>query len=124
MEIERRRFKRYVVAENGYEVFSREIKLNGKLKDISEGGLSYQYTPIIGGGSTSEAIDVLDKGLDSFCLTGLNCERIYDITDLATNRSFKGTEIRLRGLEYVILSEEQKQKLESLLDKMRNLVNG
>ncbi len=124
MEVERRRFKRHVVQENGFEVLSRELKINGKLKDISMGGLSNQYTPIDGGGAKSEVVDILGKGPDRFFLSGLACKRVYDITELAADRTFTGTEIRLRGLEYFGLTEEQKQKLELLLDKLTNRLPG
>ncbi len=106
-----------MIQENGLEVLSRELKITGKLKDISEGGLSYQYTPIDGGGAGSEVIDILDKDPDRFFLAGLACKRVYEITELAADRTFTGAEIRLRGLEYVGLTDEQERKLEFLLKK-------
>ena len=118
MEIERRRRKRHVVQKDGFEVFSAELEISGKLKDISEGGLSYQYTPINGGGGGSEVVDILGQGPDRFFLPGLVCKRIYETSELAADRTFTGAEIRLRGLEYVGLTEEQTQKLEDLLEKL------
>jgi hypothetical protein len=115
LKLEQRRFKRHVVQENGFEVLSREFKINGKLRDISEGGLSYQYTPFDRAGSESEVVDILGTGPDRFLLPGLDCKRAYDITELATGHTFSGTEIRLRGLEYTGLTEEQKQKLAVLM---------
>jgi hypothetical protein len=118
LKVERRRFKRHIVPENGFEVSSRELKINGKLKDISKGGLSYQYTPINGGDSRSEVVDILVEGTDRFFLPGLACNRIYNITELAADRTFTGAEIRIRGLEYVGLTEEQTRKIESLIEKV------
>ena len=120
MEIERRQFKRHVVQEHGFEVFSAELEITGNLKDISEGGFAYQYTPINGGGGSSEVVDILGKGPDRLFLAGLVCKRIYDITELAADRTFTGAEIRLRGLEYVELTEEQKRKLEVLIKKTQS----
>ena len=115
MEVEQRRFKRYVVEENKYEVFSRELGITGNLKDISEGGLAYQYVPDDGEGFKSEVIDILGKNLERFYLHGLVCMRIYDITELAMDRAFTGAEIRLRGLEFTGLSEKQRQKVTDMI---------
>jgi len=106
-----------VVLENGFEVISRELKITGKLKDISDGGLSYQYTPIVGVGGDSEVVDILGKGSDRFFLSGLFCKRVYDITELAADRTFTGADIRLRGLEFTGLSDKQKQKVAELIAK-------
>jgi len=118
LRVERRRFTRVVAEAKGLQVLSRELKITGKLKDISEGGLSYHYTPIDGGEAPSEEIDILGKGPDRFFLPGLVCNRIYDITELAADRTFTGAKIRLRGLEFPGVTEEQKQKLELLLEKL------
>jgi hypothetical protein len=104
-----------MVQDNGFEVLSLELKIRGKLRDISKGGMSYQYTPPDGAGSTSEVIDILGKKPDRFLLAGMNCDRIYDIAELAADRTFTGAEIRLRGLEYLGLTEEQTQKLDVLM---------
>ena len=117
MEVEQRRFKRYVVEEDKYEVFSRELGITGILRDISERGLAYQYVPIDGGGSTSEIIDILGKNLERLYLPGLVCRRIYDITELATAQTFTGTQIRLRGLEFNGLTEKQQKKVAELVRK-------
>jgi hypothetical protein len=117
LEVEQRQFKRYVVLENEYEVFSRELGIIGNLKDISEGGLAYQYVPIDGGGSLSEVIDILGKAPDRTYLQGLVCKRIYDILEFAADRTFKGMEIRLRGLEFNGLSDKQRHKVAELIGK-------
>jgi len=117
LEVEPRRFKRYIVEENKYEVFSRELGITGKLKDISEGGLAYQYIPDDGGGSLSEVVDILGKNLERLYLPGLICKRVYDIAELAADLTFTGTKIRIRGLEFTGLSEKQKRKIEVMLEK-------
>jgi len=118
LKVERRRFKRHIIQENGFEVLSRELNISGHLQDISQGGLSYQYIPVDGGGSTSEVIGILGKKPDRFRLAWINCDRIYDIAELAAGKTFTGAETRLRGLEYIGLTEEQTQKLELLMEKL------
>ena len=106
-----------MVKENKYEIFSRELGINGTLKDISEGGLAYQYVPDDGNGSISEVIDILGKNLERLYLPGLVCKRIYDIKELAAARTFKGIELRLRGLEFTDLTEKQQKKVADLVRK-------
>ena len=115
LEIERRKFTRYVVQENGFDVLSRELKVVGKLKNISRGGLAYQYTPPDGAEAESEIVDILGKGPDPFYLQGLDCKTVYDISELAADQTFTGAEIRVRGLQYIKLTENQKRKLDFLL---------
>ena len=111
MQVERRRFKRFVVNENGFEVFSRQLGIQGTLKDISQGGLSYQYMPFNGEQTLSEVIDVLSTGPERLYIQGLFCKRIYDLVVLSEDRGFRGTKTRLRGLEFDGLSEKQKKKV-------------
>jgi hypothetical protein len=111
LKVERRRFKRHIIQENGFEVLSRELRIKGKLKDISRGGLAYQCPPPDGAEVESETVDILGKGSDPFYLPGLSCKRVYEIAELAADRTFTGAEIRLRGLEYVRLTDEQKRDL-------------
>ena len=115
MQVERRRFKRYVVNENGFEVFSRQLKIQGKLKDISQKGLSYQYTPFNREQSLSEVIDILGTSPERMYIQGLVCKRIYDIVVLSEARGFRGIKTRLRGLEFDGLTEKQKKKVMCLI---------
>ena len=119
MEIERRRFTRYNAEGEGYEVFSRESGIHGRLKDISKGGLAYQYQPV-NGVPASEVVDILVRDSEKISLQKLTCRTIYDVVELAADRTFRGTEIRLRGLEYINLSDDQERDLENLLKSLRN----
>ncbi len=114
MEIERRKFARYIVQENGFEVLSRDLKVVGKLKNISRGGLAYQYTPADGKEIEPEIVDILGKSPDPFYLQGLVCQTVYDISELAADQTFTGAEIRVTGLQYIKLTENQERKLDFL----------
>ena len=121
MTVERRRFKRYAVKEDKIEIFNRKLDLKGVLKDISEGGLSYQYTPVNGADDLKEEIDVISKVPGEVYLQRLKCKKIYDILELAGDRTFTGTQVRLKGVEFEMLSENQMRGLASLL---KNQLNG
>jgi len=116
MSAEQRRFKRYAIKSDGLDVASRDLKVVGKLKNISRGGLAYQYTPVNGTKPDSEMIDILGKGPDRFHVSGIYCKAVYDISELAADQTFTGAEIRLRGLEFTGLTEEQNEMLEFLLE--------
>jgi hypothetical protein len=104
-----------MVQENGLEVSRRQLGVVGTLKNISRGGLAYQYTPANGEDIEAEIVDILGRGPDPFYLSGLACRTIYDISQLAEGKTFTGAKIRVRGLEYIVLTEKQKQKLDLLL---------
>ena len=116
MSAEQRIFKRYAIKSDGLDVVSRDLNVVGKLKNISRGGLAYQYAPINGTKPDSEMIDILGKGSDRFHVSGISCKAVYDISELAAEQTFTGAEIRVRGLEFTGLTEEQNEMLEFLLE--------
>jgi hypothetical protein len=115
MSVEQRRFTRYAVKEDGLEVLSRDLKVVGKLKNISRGGVAYQYTPFNGTETDSEVIDILGKVPNRFSLAGLDCRAVYDVATLNEDRTFTGSASRLRGLQFKGLTEEQEERLAFLL---------
>jgi hypothetical protein len=117
MSAEQRRFKRYTVKSDGLDVVSRDLNVVGKLKNINRGGLAYQYAPVNGTKPDSEMIDILGKGPDRFHVSGISCKAVYDISELAADQTFTGAEIRLRGLEFTGLTEEQNEMLDFLLEQ-------
>ena len=116
MGVERRRFTRYVVREDEVDVLSRDLKVVGKLKNISRGGLACQYTAVNGTKADSEMVDILGRAPERFSLLSLNCRRVYDIATLNEDRTFTGTATRLRGLQFKGLTEEQGERLAFLLE--------
>jgi hypothetical protein len=115
MGVEQRRFTRYAVKEDGLEVLSRDLQVVGKLKNISRGGVAYQYTPVNGTKADSEMIDILGKVPDRFSLLALDCRTVYDIATLNEDRTFTGSASRLRGLQFKGLTAEQEERLGLLL---------
>jgi hypothetical protein len=116
MGVEHRRFTRHVLKEDGLQVLSRDLKVVGKLKNISRGGVAYQYRPFNGTKADSEMIDILGKVPDRFSLVGLDCRTVYDIATLNEGRTFTGSSSRLRGLQFKELSEQQEERLTFLLE--------
>lgn len=108
MEAERRRHPRQHVRDSGIEIFSPETQIIGKLRNISQSGLAFRYTPMGGQKAKPERIDMMATGPAQFYLSGLVCRRIYDISELDEDQTFTGAEGRLCGIEFVKTKSEQK----------------
>ena len=87
------------------------------VKDISKGGLAFEYSPEAGESFESESIDIVEMDYDRFYLPKIACETVYDIPTLIQGRSFRGGERRIRGLKFVDLNKEQEDELDILLKR-------
>jgi hypothetical protein len=85
--------------------------------DISKGGLAFEYSPIKDETPESVTVDILATDYDQPYLSKIACKTVYDIFTLMHGRSFKGGAMRIRGLKFIELTKEQKEKLYSLLKR-------
>jgi hypothetical protein len=108
LEAERRQQPRHDVRDDGFEIFSRETHIIGKLENISKNGLAFHYTPLRGEKAESDTIDIMAAGPARFYLSGLVCQKIYDISVLDEDQTFTGAETRLCGLEFVSLENNRR----------------
>ncbi|MDX2511738.1 MAG: PilZ domain-containing protein [Desulfobacterales bacterium] len=115
MENERRRFTRLVFKRDEIQVFSDDLILFGKLNDISNGGLSFRYTPIAGKNMDTKSINILPNGKDQFNLYHIVCLTIYDISAFEEGQNLTGNEKRQCGIKFFEFKENQKDKLAFLL---------
>jgi hypothetical protein len=118
LEAERRQCRRQSVREDGIELFSRETKIIGKIDNISQTGLAFHYAPVRGIKAEFDTIDIMATGPARFYLSGLACRRIYDVSTLAEDHTFTGTETRLCGLEFIRLENNHQ-----LAFFLRNFLN-
>ena len=114
---ERRQHPRYRIPEGDFDVFSRDTNITGKLDNISQGGLAFQYSPVKGRRAESETIDIMAKSPDPFFLPSVACKTRYDISVLAEDRTFTGAAVRMTGVQFFQLDEEQAQKLKLFIKK-------
>ena len=119
LEAERRRHPRQSVRDDGIEIFSPETQIIGKLRNISQNGLAFHYTPMSGQKAKPDTIDIMASGPARFYLSGIICRKVYDISALDENQTFTGAESRLCGIEFV--SAEKEQKLSFFLKNYLNL---
>jgi hypothetical protein len=99
-------------------VFIHNSTSGWNIKDISKGGLSFQYTPIPGETIESETIDIVGSSCNQVGLINISCKIMYDVCILSEGLSFSGQEKRRRGLKLIDLTETQNHMLDHLLAVM------
>ena len=114
---ERRQHPRYRVRDGEFEIFSCDSNMTGKLNNISQGGLAFQYSPVEGRKAESATIDIMARNSDPFFLPSVACRTMYDISTLAEDRTFTGASARLCGVKFVRLQDDQTQKLAHFIKK-------
>ena len=117
VEADQRQHPRYRIREMEFHVFNHGNEITGRLVNIGEGGLAFQFAPGPQKKTKCRAIDILAPGRDRFYISGITCRPIYDIGILSEGESFTGTANRLCGLQFIDLSENQTQKLTDLIDR-------
>ena len=117
MRIERRRHKRFSIDELTFLIFRPEFQHLGKIKDISEGGVSFERLDL-----DEECEHQLDGEIDifssggSFYASGIQCETVWEIDILENSAFLFNLHVgRYCGLKFVKLTEEQKSQINSLL---------
>ena len=115
MKNEKRLYPRCSTSEAEYRVFSHDTKIIGRLVNIGQKGLALRYTPKPGNRAKFTLIDIMGTGRERWHLPEVACERAYDISVLAENQSFTGSESRLCGLQFIQLTSKHKERLAILL---------
>jgi len=83
----------------------------GRIRDISRGGLAFEYVCSEGGREESSAIDIFLSG-QGFYLPEIPCKVVYDFHMGADLPSISEFQERRCGVEFGKLTEEQERKLE------------
>ena len=110
--------------DNRYAIYSDEIQISVLpsrktlfIKDISKGGLGIEYSPVGDEPVESELVDIIAVRYNRLNLLKIPCKTVYDIPILMHSKSFKGGEMRVRGLKFFELTKEQEDKLDILLKR-------
>jgi len=113
---DRRRFVRYQVADDEFQLIRQNNNAIGWLKDISHHGLSYEYIA-----AEKQQVDQEDIGIFSdknrgVFLPGLSCKVVYDTKVVEELETFSVYNFRRRGLKYKSLTKGQRARLVFLLN--------
>jgi hypothetical protein len=123
MAVERRKFKRHGAPESGYFVFDHDTSEMARIKDVSLGGLKFEYLSLANAIIEWRLIDIFGIKGSRFHLFGIPCKQIYSIAELSENKTFSGSRSRTSGLKFINLTGDQQTKLESLINQL-SAVNG
>ena len=115
MNIERRKFVRYRIAPHTIFLYSNNSPVKGWVRDISKGGMAFEYTPMEECEPKPEISLILMGDAIPFYLPDMPCKTVYDIKVDKNDRPFKGTGNRRCGVQYENLDSEMQEKLEFLL---------
>lgn len=124
MKAERKQYNRYRLVPDSLYVFVHNSTIPWEIRDISKGGLSFQYTPIPDEEIRSEIIDIMGSNWNENGLSNIPCSVIYDHLVLSEDRRFSGRQKRRRGLKFGELTETQARSLELLLDNTQIMLAG
>ncbi len=117
---DRRRFVRFQVAEDEFQLIRQNTDTIGWPNEISHRGLSYEYIA-----ATKQQVDLEDIGIFSdkmrgIFLPGLPCKVVYDIDVVEESESFSVFNFRRRGLKYRTLTKGQKDRLVYLINNFND----
>jgi hypothetical protein len=116
--LDRRKNMRSRTSENAYAALGRQYCKVGKIKDISEKGLSFEY--IVGEGSSEEAeeVDIFLARDGIFHLQHVRCKVIYQLDVFrpeVSNDYVNLLTIKRCGLQFEPLSDEELSKLQAFI---------
>lgn len=118
MVVERRKHHRVLTQNNAFAALGSDYSKVGKIKNISSGGLAFEY--IVGEESQmqSNQVDIFLTG-KVFHLYNVPCRLIYDIEvhiPHVNNHFVKMLTTKRCGLQFEKLTEEEKNQLMQLID--------
>jgi hypothetical protein len=114
--LNRRQVQRYAVTDSVFLAFRPRFDRLGMLKDISRGGVAFEYTV----SDTPQPLETSDIEVEvfshkTFRLSRIPCRIVYD-TSAEAGLSIAGFETRRCGLQFGKLSELQAAQLKVLMD--------
>ena len=119
MNVERRKFDRHPVSNNLFYVFNHDSTEMAEIKDMSKGGLKFEYLPVEQQKTQWKLIDIFSKTSRHVYTLGIPCKLIYDIITLAEDYTFNSSPARIAGLQFGRLDKNQKKKIDTLLNLIR-----
>ncbi len=110
---ERRKFQRYKVAYGAYAVAGPEAAKLGQIKDISLGGLAFNYLADEARSNHCNELDIIIRQ-DATRIEHLPVKTISDF-ELAQKNVFSTVKLRQLGVQFGELTPDQTTQLEHLL---------
>jgi hypothetical protein len=120
--MDQRSFKRGTPSHLAFAVARPDFEKIGRVTDISRHGLAYEYLAgnNLNNDSRQLELDIFVSG-GEFYMYRIPCKLVYDLRGSDNVSSRNGLEHRRRGLQFSVLSKEQKGQLDFFL---RNYVRN
>ena len=119
MVVEKRKYVRFVAGPNTYAAIGSSFTKVGKLRDISMGGLSFEYFSDTEDLTCNDSTITIFITVNNFYLANLPCLMIYDHPKRNSNETHISNSSYLAkrcGLQFTTISEDQRQLLEFFLN--------
>jgi hypothetical protein len=111
METERRQFTRFIAVENAFAALRPHFSKLGTIKDISRGGLAFEYLALETRGGDESALDIFLTG-NGFYLARIPCKVVYDTQVIKDEGKFQYLiEIRRCGVQFGELTPDAADQL-------------
>lgn len=117
MEAEKRKTERFVVRNGAFVAFGNGLPKVGMLKDISKGGLSFEYLYDEKPVGNESRVDIWMTSKEFF-LREAPCSKVYEITPASDydDNQFSSTIMNRCGLKFRPISADQSAKLSSFIN--------
>jgi hypothetical protein len=116
VETEKRKFERYLAQDLAFAVFRPSFTKLGKIKDISKGGLAFEYVTPEGQMEDSTEIDIFISGT-RFHMARVPAKTMYDTKVVNQDYRFAPfVERRRCGVQFGELTEEEAAQLGHFLE--------
>ena len=117
MAIEKRKYERISPRGNAFAALGSQYTKVGRIKDISLGGLAFDYISAVDTDRDFSHINIFLIG-DVFHLYNLPCEVVYDIAypaELENIESVKVSSIQRCGVQFGALTEDEMDQMKLFL---------
>jgi hypothetical protein len=116
VQTEKRKFRRFLAQDMAFAVFRPHFTKLGKIKDISRGGMAFEYVTFEGPKEDAAEIDIFVSGV-RFHLPKMPVQTIYDSSVVNDHYTFSPfVERRRCGVRFGDLTEEQVAQLKYFLE--------
>jgi hypothetical protein len=116
VETDKRKFRRFIAQDMAFAVFRPHFTKLGKIKDISRGGMAFEYVTFEGEKKDSGEIDLFVSGA-RFHLSRIPAQTVYDSVVAKNHYSFSPfVERRRCAVQFGELNEEQMTQLRHFLE--------
>ena len=116
MRNDKRRNPRHATTKETLFIASLNSGKYAPVRNISKTGLAFEHFAGARNPADWTSIDIFMSGRDPLYLPKIKCRLIYDIAELSENITFSGSAIRVCGLQFGSLNNEQERELVKLFN--------